>query len=169
MARKIALPTREEFTKLFDPNASPALPGPEDAFPLVVDYGREFEAMVRAGHYDFVDERFHPENFLYARGSREYIIARAVPFEGIVFSEGVIYSLLRRKLAPATLPELLAFGASRPDEQRRHAVIALGTIFDNTLVPYLGGGPGNRDLGLEHFHGGWLGEACLFLAVSITT
>lgn len=167
MTAKTVLPSREEFQKLFDASASPVLiDRAKDAVPLIVDYGREFEAMVRAGYYDFVDPRIHPENFSYQRGGKECVIARPVLIEGIVLSEEAAWWLRRMKLEPATLPELLAYGARCPDKQRKHAVIALGTLFGGSLVPYLGGGPENRDLGLERYDGGWLGGACRFLGIS---
>lgn len=167
MAGKTALPPREEFYKLFGASAPPVLDGLESVSPLVVDYDSYLGAMIRAGCYDLIDPRIRPENFPINRRGKEHVVARPVLFDGLISSGDAILRLLWMGLKPATLPELLAYGAKFPDEQRKHAVIALGTIFADSLVPYLGGGPKNRDLGLEYYGGGWLGAACRFLGTSV--
>ncbi len=64
----------------------------------------------------------------------------------------VLAEMKNRGLRPATLPELLAFGAQFPDEQRKYPIVALGSAWKYfegcNFVPALVGQDNERRLSL---------------------
>jgi len=74
-------------------------------------------------------------------------------------------------LRPATLPELLAFGAKYPDKQKEFPIMALGSVWidpdGDRRVHSLGWVEGERELHLGWDKPGYVwGDYCRFLAVS---
>ncbi len=90
-----------------------------------------FSEMVKAGHYDLVDREISasrktvdPENFT-ADG------LLLVRFAHSVSTEMVLMSMIRDGLRPATNEELLAFGAEKPEEQKKYPVVALSQFLQD--------------------------------------
>ena len=74
-------------------------------------------------------------------------------------SDEVLKKLEKLGLRPATLPELLAFGATYPNKQRKFPIVALGSVWryweGYRFVPYLWENGARRDLGLGWLERGW--------------
>jgi hypothetical protein len=73
-----------------------------------------------------------------------------------------------RGLRAATLPELLAFGATYPEKQREFPIVALRSVWQNRdglrCVPCLDRDGSKRMLGLRWLGRRWLDD-CRFAAV----
>ena len=80
----------------------------------------------------------------------------------------VLAEMERESLRPATMVELLAFGAQYPETQREFPVVALGSVWTGPQgdrdVGYLWGNPGSRQLGLYWRGDDWFADY-RFLAV----
>lgn len=95
------------------------------------------------------------------------VITELVHFNCYMELEDVLRELDKRGLRPATIEELLAFGAKYPELQKQFLVAAIGPISrhpDGRGVPYLWGNSDKRHLYLGWFGDGW-GDDCRFLAV----
>ena len=108
--------------------------------------------MIKAGKYDYVEPHIDtkclsvkPERFTSAN-------ADVIVFEQDMDSEQVSHVLDQVQLRPATIEELLAYGAAHPDVQRHYSVFALGSSCADDRgrggydVPYLGGAEEGRAL-----------------------
>lgn len=98
------------------------------AFSLTVDYDQSLVEMVAAGNYDSVNPHIADDNFPVGSGEPE-VEAVLVYLDHVASYNKVIQGLGRRDLRPATLPELLAFGAKYPDLQRQYPIVALGSVW----------------------------------------
>lgn len=88
------------------------------AFPISVDYERTVFEMVSAGRYDYVNPNVSDENFPLQRGKQQESIIYLFRVERVMSSEEIASTLDKEGLRPATLPELLSFGATYPNAQR---------------------------------------------------
>lgn len=143
----------------------------EPAYPLAIDYGQDLATMVQAGNYDYAHPDITDRNFPVgapAPAGEAKVEAVLVHFDRSMSSQQVLDELGRRGLRPATMVELLAFGAQHPDSQRRFPIVALGSVWASRggyrYVGCLWESPGCRELGLAWFDRGW-GAFCRFLAV----
>lgn len=127
------------------------------------------EDQIKAGKYDYVNSNITAEHFALGECAKEVTL-----FEiGKTMTTAEIEKLMDiQDLRPATLTELLAFGAQYPDEQRKYwLIVALGSGWVDPDgyrdVPYLGGSGSKRNLSLnwDNPDDGWYGR-CRFLAVS---
>lgn len=145
-----------------------------DNFHIVADYTKTLSEMVNAGEYD----RVAPDicsHFLAQereRGRVEYDI-RLVHYNKPMPSEDVVRDLDKRGLKPVTFPELLLFGATYPEEQRKFQIAAIGATFEywrrNTHewirhVAYLQGDKCSRELDFGSWVGGFDAK-CRFAVV----
>ena len=125
---------------------------------LNLDYGQSVEEMVKAGRYDYVNDYITGENFPVESGLAQ-VEAIMVHPNRFMSSEDVISLLDRKGLRPATMVELLAFGAQHPDAQRRFPIVALGSVWTisdgNRHVGCLWEDPGDRGLHLYWFDADW--------------
>lgn len=102
---------------------------------VLVDNSLTLADMVAAGGYDEaeidrdMDERYPG----IADSAVEVTLAR---FSGWIKTDDVLCLLERNGYRPATLPELLAFGASHPSTQRHFPIIAFVSVTGNGQ-PYL--------------------------------
>lgn len=88
-------------------------------------------------------------------------------FNRNISSEDAIAEMDKVGYRPATMAELLVYGAKNPEMQRQFPIVALGSVaqIDGTRrVGILGEGGSGRKLNLDYFDGGW-GGGCRFLAV----
>lgn len=163
-----------------------------DTYRVTVDYTKSLAEMIAAGKYDYVNPYINEKNFPIKRpksvaqtGHKEVHSGNGPyrtpePTAGnivelvlihqmskMVSTEDILKYLDKNDLRPATLAELLAFGAENPEIQRRFLIVALSSSWLCSLgrhcVPYLWGGSDDRDLGL--YWSEW-GGCCRFLAVS---
>lgn len=125
-----------------DPNFTPA----PVFYPIVVNYDLSLQEMIAAGRYGRI---YQPDviNSIAPSGNQgihevELIL---VHFNQRLYSEEVLLLLKERGLRPATFEELLAFGATYPNEQKRFRIAALGSPvwgtfngFGGRYDPYLG-------------------------------
>ncbi len=137
-------------------------------YPVTVNYDLSLAGMIKAGRYDWVSSDITEKHFpLVGSGTRE-TITELVRFNKDMGSDDVLRELDRRGLRPATIEELLAFGARYPELQRQFPIVALGSIWrhdlDRRYVPCLWGGSDERSLCLNWFEFGWRDDY-RFLAV----
>lgn len=137
---------------------------PIDTFPLTVDYGQSLAEMVAAGMYSYASPDITAENFPVGSGeaSVETIL---VQMERTTSDEEVLAEMGRRGLRPASMVELLAFGAQYPEIQRKFMVAAFGSVWEaGRKVGCLSSSLGDRDLCLYWLSGDWYARD-RFLAV----
>jgi len=108
----------------------------KEVFRVIVDYGKTVAEMIKAGKYVWYNDDITIEHFpVKSNGQVELNIELVRCDEGMK-SNDVIKDLDRRGFRPATLHELLAFGAQYPDVQRDFQIVALGSTWSNSY-PYL--------------------------------
>ncbi len=138
-------------------------------FLLTVDYDVPLAELVAAGHYDYVSPDITEEHFSVRRGEpniESFVVHLSRPTP----TDNVVNELERHDLRPATLPELLAFGAQYPNPKHEFPVLALGSIWDDPENGYRRAvrileHPGDRRLDLTWDHGAEWNQLYHFLAV----
>ena len=150
-------------------------------FPVTVDYTQTLAQMIAAGNYDSVDSGITDKHFPLpsiptglplstgsGQATKADLKLRLFYINRSINSNDTIAELKQKGLRPATLPELLAFGATYPEEQRKYPIVALGSVwrrwFGYRLVPCLYGNDVRRFLLLRYFFSAWL-EDWRFAAV----
>ena len=137
-------------------------------FRLQVNYDLNVKEAIKAGKYDWENDDINDKNFLSKRSGSALIDIRLVHFNKDMSFEDVLKELNKMGLRPAKLPELLALGAECPAEQRKYPVVALGSVWQDSLgdrsVPCLDRPGSERGLGLCCFEGDW-GASFRFAAV----
>lgn len=134
-----------------------------DSLRIVVDYSQSLSAMIAAGKYDWVDDNITDEHSpINSKGEVE-LNSEPVHYGKRMGSDDVVRDLESRGLRPATLPELLAFGASYPDKQREFPIVALGSVWPNFFssprdVACLDSPDFARVLRLDNAEGVWDGD-----------
>jgi len=142
----------------------------EEIYHVTVDYSRSLAKMIRAGHYDWVNPDFTDitaKNFSIQGQGKLEINIELIHYCKSMEADEIIQDLDNRGLRPATLPELLAFGAKYPKKQREFPIVALGSIWlwgGSRVVAYLSSFCSKRRLGLPSWDGGWNDE-CRFAAL----
>jgi len=139
-----------------------------NSFKVTVDYDRRLERMIEDGKYDWNNSDINAKNFpIEGKGTAEVDI-ELVHFNRVMESDDVLKELDKMGFRPATLPELLAFGAKYLDKQREFPIVALGSawrcLFGYRGVAYLGRGGSGRYLYLRWLEGWWYAY-CRFAAV----
>lgn len=131
-------------------------------YKVIVDYDRSVEEAIKAGKYDRINYEITSKNFPSNRkGTVETEIILFHPNRYILYKE-VICELGKSEFRPAELPELLAFGATYPDVQRKFPVVALGSIWQrphscgNVPCLYSHYHSITRTLSLRWFNDGWI-------------
>ncbi len=128
-------------------------------FPVTVDYNLTIEEMVAAGKYDWSNSAISSKHFPSGGKGTSQVQIELVHFNRTMESDEVLRELDKQGLRPATLPELLAFGATYPEKQREFPVVALGSVWrsldGDRNVAYLCGGDSGRGLHLDWLGVGW--------------
>ncbi len=144
--------------KVADLLASEARSATKTAFPVTVDYRWSLDAMIKAGRYDWVNSDITAKHFPVKPGPTEVSI-ELVYFDRAMTSDDVLAELARRGLWPATLPELLAFGAKYPEKQREFSIVALASVwrrwYGHRSAPCLWWDAPERVLDLGWLDGRW--------------
>ena len=128
-------------------------------YPVFVHYDDGIAEMVVAGHYDYVNPNISPDTFPLQSSKPRHTIMYLLRINKVMKSDEILAELDRQGLRPATLPELLSFGATYPDKQRAMDIVALtGTWRDQDgyrKAPCLYAEKGHRFLGLLRWDLRW--------------
>ncbi len=140
----------------------------DDIYSVVVDYDMSLAVMIKAGKYDWVNNDITAEHFPVTGSGKTEVNVELVHLNKSVSSEAVLAHMEANGLRPATLAELLAFGAKYTEIQIEFPVIALGSSWVDSGgdrgVPGLVRRDSERGLDLGWFDGDWGGYG-RFLAV----
>jgi hypothetical protein len=136
-------------------------------FSLTVDYDISLADMVAAGDYHYIYPLIIEEHFPVGWGERD-IESFLVHLHSPTSSDNIVTELERHDLRPATLPELLAFGAQQ-SPQGQFPILALGSTWndpeDHRRAVRILGNPGDRRLDLVWDHGVEWYQLYRFLAI----
>lgn len=118
-----------------------------------------FADMIKAGSYGSVNEEITAANFPFEGTGKVETEIRLIHFNKWMTTQHVLAELEKLGLRPATLVELLAFGAKYP-EQREYPIVALGSRarYYDVLVPVLDEDGDGRDLRLYRCDNRWRGS-----------
>ena len=140
----------------------------ENCYKVLVDYGQTLQRMIANGKYDFVNSDITSGNFPTTGNGKQEVVVELVHFGRDMKSDAVLKEFEARGLRAATLPELLAFGATYPEKQREFPIIALGSVWRSRngvrSVPFLGRLGSRRELNLYWYDDRWYDD-CRFAAV----
>jgi hypothetical protein len=131
-------------------------------FRVTVNYGRTIKEQVKAGKYDWSNPNITSKNFPFSQKGKASILIQLIHFDQDMTSAEVLEELSKQGLRPATLPELLVFGAKFPDKQRDFPIVALGSVWRSDddrrdVVAYLYHNGSERDLDLRWLERWWSG------------
>jgi hypothetical protein len=127
-------------------------------YELVVNYALSLVDMIKAGAYDSVNENITEANFPKTGEVEIPVGAELIHLDKYVSSDDAVIKMDRLGFRPATIHELLSFGAKNPDVQREFPVVALGSsckVDGRRHVAFLYGDCSER--GLSLFLYWWLG------------
>ncbi len=124
-----------------------------------VDYSQTVEEMVLAGRYDSSNEDINSQNFSIKGEGKKQVEVFEICFGRVVdSSEDLTVKLDELGYKPAQLPELLSLGKEKPELQRDHPIIALGSlavIWGYRCVSSLDESDSRRRLSLRPFRDDW--------------
>ena len=162
------------------------------SYRLTVDYGLSLENAIALGHYSLVDWKLISSLSFPPKGKKEEgkkeVVVELVSFDTslrdikqrltdsgmpipkklpqrLISSEEVVKEMEQRGLRPATIEELLAFGAKHLDLVEEGPIAALGSsavVNDKLRVPII---TRSRELFLSWWDGDWGAGVFRFLAV----
>lgn len=121
--KPIVVDTRPEVVKI-----SPTI---DKEYPIVVDYSKSLKEMIDAGGYDYIDPYIKQKNLPINSVGRVSMSAIVVCYDHELSNNDMLADLDRRNLRLATTAELLSFGATYPDEQRKHSIVAIGSAWSS--------------------------------------
>jgi hypothetical protein len=98
---------------------------------IVVDTSRSLGSMIGSGKYDWVHPDITAEHFPPGNANWRRLNIKLISFKRDMQPHEVLYELRRLNLRAVTLPELLALGEARPDLQKNHPIIGLGSIWED--------------------------------------
>ena len=139
----------------------------ENCYKVLVDYGQTLQRMIANGKYDYVNSDITSGNFPTTGNGKQEVVVELAHFGRDMESDAVLKKFEARGLRAATLPELLAFGATYPEKQREFPIVALGSVRRrdvDRVVPYLNGDGSKRLLYLSWIDNRWNGR-CRVAAV----
>jgi len=152
------LPPRNEFRKMIGLDRE-VLAEPVETPSL--------RSLISACNLDWVNSNVTAENFPIPAGFQFATETKLFHFERTVSSEEVITEMKLKGWNPATIFDLLEFGAKNPELQRQIPIIALGSVCEIDSVRhvvYLRKRGAEREIRLHWFVRPW-GGRFLFLAV----
>ena len=134
-----------------------------------VNYDRSVADSLKAGKYDWTNSDITDENFPSTEKGKREVEFGMFHFNKTMGSEDIIAKMKLEGFRPATMKEKLAYGEKNPEEQRKHPIVALGSVAklngDRRVGCLLSVGSG-RYADLRYFDNGW-GGGCRCLAVRI--
>lgn len=129
-----------------------------DTLLITVDYGKTVDEMVSAGKYVQFNPDVNSENFplpIEKVGKKEILSVKLFHFNHSVSSKNIARGMSKKGFRPATVAEILAFGATYPELQKQNPIAATGSVF-GWFVPCLYSIGNERRLGLDLNVGRWL-------------
>jgi len=131
-------------------------------FKVTVDYSKSLAEMIKAGHYDWVNNVIVADHFpVQGKGQSEAEVA-LFHFNRNISSDDAIAEMAIAGYRPARIEELLALGASQPEFQKEFPIVALGSAWQDPgghrHVPCLRWNGAKRYLNLGWFEGDWSGR-----------
>jgi hypothetical protein len=115
--------------------------------------------MITLGRYDWVNEHITEGSFPVPEGFALGSEPKLFRFDRSISSEKAIEEMGKQGYRPATIWDLLDYGAKNPEEQLKYPIVALGSVavLDDGCcgVAYLGRFASGRGLGLDGFDSGW--------------
>lgn len=137
-------------------------------FPLKVAR-LSFKDMLAAGRFDEVSSEIKPKNFQLPNVIVENLEAEFLDFGPPVYLQEVRSVFRKQNLWHATLPELCAFGAQNPEQQKSRAIAALGSLRRErsspdfiykgmSYAPYLYGNARKRGIDIFWVESKWEGS-----------
>jgi len=131
-------------------------------FNILVDHSLGLKQMVDLGRYSYINENISPKIFpKTAKGKINYD-TKLIYFFKYINSVDALKDLDIEGLRPATIEELLAFGAQYSEFQIKFPIFALGSpcdILGIRQIPYLGGvHHKERTLSLYYWDYLWMGS-----------
>lgn len=134
---------------------------------IIIDYSLSLAEMIAVGRYDWTNNDITANRFPISGNDKTDIVVELVHFDRTISTGDAVDEMRLRGLRPAALAELLAYGATFPEDQRKFPIVALGTeaLVDGVRdVAGLAGRGSERRLHLDWVGGDWDGS-CRFLAV----
>lgn len=137
-------------------------------FPISIDYAMSLADMIATCKLDWVNNDITQEHFQITGNGTVELTSGLIHYARPMSTDNILMDLDRRGYRPATLPELLAFGAKFPEKQREFPIVALASVcrlsYGNRYVACLDGGASGRYLRLYYLEHAWSSH-CRFLAV----
>lgn len=124
-------------------------------------------SLITASNYSWVNSDITEDRFPMPAGFQLATETKIFKFDRDISSENAIAYMKLEGFRPATIFDLLDFGAKNPELQRKYSIVALGSVcgVDGVyLVSYLYSGDSGRDVKLHWFGSVWNAD-CRFLAV----
>ncbi len=113
---------------------------PPEIFRHTVDYGSLPEEMVAAGRFDWVAPEVSELDLSFDRTGTVEFEARYFQFDRAMRPSDVALHIEHwcpnQRWYPARFENIAAHAAAHPDEQRKFAILGLGSIFDFTSPAY---------------------------------
>ncbi|MBW2579011.1 MAG: hypothetical protein JRE38_13255 [Deltaproteobacteria bacterium] len=136
--------------------------------PVIVDYGQTLEQMVGAGKYDWANSDITQEHFSVSGNGKAERPLELVHFNREMTTDQALEELDKQDFRPATIEELLAFGATYLEIQREFPIVELGSVWRDQRgmrrAAYLHREGPRRSLHLYWIESNWYGSY-RFLAV----
>lgn len=136
---------------------------------LIVDYTMNFTTLLSDGQYTWADPCYSEINFPKTGEGVVSINAELLQFGQGASSKSITTKMGMMGYRPATMWELLAFGAQNPSVQQKFSIVALGSFYMWNGYRYVGvltGNDLNRNAYFQHWGSVW-GQHERFLAVRI--
>ncbi len=110
-------------------------------YPIVVDYSRSLEEMIKADNYKDVDGDITEEHFPLKGIGRQEVIITIIYFEHGVTSEKVFTETEKAGFRLSKIEELLALVEKYPEIHRKFLIGVLGSVWEdgigNRWMPFL--------------------------------
>lgn len=137
-------------------------------YKIKVNYNLTLDEMFKLGHYDWINDDITTKHFPIKDKGKIKVALELVHFDEASTTEAALAELDQRGLRPATMAELLAFGAKYPELQKQFPIVSLGSSWvvsgGSRGFPYLDGSDGRRLLRLHYGEDDWFDD-CRFLAL----
>src|SRR3989344_3093633 len=117
---------------------------------ITIDYRLSLAEMIPVGRFDWTNDFITSAYFPITETDATDIVVELVHFDRSISSETAVAEMAKRGLRPATLTELLAYGAAFPEDQRKFQIVALGIealLGGSRIVSCIGGGNTGGDRG----------------------
>ncbi|MBI4090447.1 MAG: hypothetical protein HY422_00305 [Candidatus Komeilibacteria bacterium] len=128
-------------------------------YPVTIDYADTFEQRLASGRYDWKNSDIKEKNFpIKGEGTVERNLELA-HYGKDMSTDAVLAAIDAQGYRPATIEELLAFGAKYPELQREFPIVALGSVWrhwrGDRHVAYLSRDGDGRGLDLHWIESDW--------------